>query len=887
MHIKVILSFLIIFLMLGCESRSSKYSTTSTKDTTPPTLTLKGSKKIILPINSDYKEPGFIAFDDVDKDLTSKVEINSTLDLTKVGKYKIVYSIKDSSNNQTTKVREVWVTTYAHARLGALSDAKVEIYEVEPNSLKLIAKETTSSSENLEDIGVFDTHAYDLNSSKIYLFKVSNGVDWDSNNDGIKDEIGTINSGSIMAIATKEQIERVANSFNVTLLSSLSFNLVKKEIKYNFLNTLAKLEESANTLLNSSYEELLEFNPIDYRDIPFSQVRENFLNYVELIHKNKNLALNLTPKITNIATYDFARALTKIENSIYLADGDGGVSVIDLESKEITKNIKTKDFARRVILNSTQEFAFVADSKAGFSIIDLNLQKVIANIPTYEDNTSSLDYDARDVILNSSEDLAYIAASKKGIMVVDISNINNPKLVKYIKTIDSAYHLELLDENRALVADGRGGVLVINLDTNETISRFDTYGIANNFTLNATKDRIYIADGYKGVVIADISDIENILYLNHVDTPDYASKIVLNRDETTAYVADRKSNIQIINLNDEKPYIINSIATPYRSYDLALSSKEDIAYVATGVNGLEIVAINYLENPAILSEVSSDYKAYSIAKKDNYLYVNQGYKGLEIIDASNPLNLEFISSFDTNGFAINSAIEDSTLYLANGKGGLVKVDISNNLNLNIVDNLPTNNFTYDVAIIPNSNYLLVSDSNKSVNLVDKESLKIINSLTTSNKAGNITLSKDGKTAYVAVGENGVDVIKIDDNNLTKLSTINLQRYIKSITLNRDEDIAYLVGEDGVVTIYDLKEDNILANLSVGGFSNYASLSSDESYLYVADSNNKIAVINLQNYEPLGEITLKSSANYILIEDNIAYIANTYAGVVDIDLELLK
>lgn len=77
-------------------------------DTTPPEITLTG-ETIEIYQNEDYKEPGFSATDNYDKDITSKVKINNNIDKTKTGEYIITYSVKDSSKNKTEVTRKVIV----------------------------------------------------------------------------------------------------------------------------------------------------------------------------------------------------------------------------------------------------------------------------------------------------------------------------------------------------------------------------------------------------------------------------------------------------------------------------------------------------------------------------------------------------------------------------------------------------------------------------------------------------------------------------------------------------------------------------------------------------------------------------------------------------------
>ncbi len=77
------------------------------KDTTAPVLTLLGNETITLPAGVDYLEPGFAAVDNVDGDITNKVQMQGAIDVYTPGTYTITYTVTDNSNNTTTVVRTV------------------------------------------------------------------------------------------------------------------------------------------------------------------------------------------------------------------------------------------------------------------------------------------------------------------------------------------------------------------------------------------------------------------------------------------------------------------------------------------------------------------------------------------------------------------------------------------------------------------------------------------------------------------------------------------------------------------------------------------------------------------------------------------------------------
>lgn len=78
-------------------------------DKTKPTIRLLGKKNVITFVDNEYVEEGFSAIDNYDGDLSAKVTINSNVDVSKEGKYKITYSLKDASGNTSKAIRNVIV----------------------------------------------------------------------------------------------------------------------------------------------------------------------------------------------------------------------------------------------------------------------------------------------------------------------------------------------------------------------------------------------------------------------------------------------------------------------------------------------------------------------------------------------------------------------------------------------------------------------------------------------------------------------------------------------------------------------------------------------------------------------------------------------------------
>lgn len=78
-------------------------------DPIPPEIKLLGDGDIIIAVGGVFKEPGYIASDNVDGLLTDKVSIGGGVNTAKEGEYTLTYSVTDGYNNTVTVKRAVTV----------------------------------------------------------------------------------------------------------------------------------------------------------------------------------------------------------------------------------------------------------------------------------------------------------------------------------------------------------------------------------------------------------------------------------------------------------------------------------------------------------------------------------------------------------------------------------------------------------------------------------------------------------------------------------------------------------------------------------------------------------------------------------------------------------
>ena len=78
-------------------------------DRMAPDLTLVGDATINIPAGQEFLDPGATAVDDIDGDISDKIEVSGSIDSSEVGTHTISYRVADRAGNSTSVVRTVIV----------------------------------------------------------------------------------------------------------------------------------------------------------------------------------------------------------------------------------------------------------------------------------------------------------------------------------------------------------------------------------------------------------------------------------------------------------------------------------------------------------------------------------------------------------------------------------------------------------------------------------------------------------------------------------------------------------------------------------------------------------------------------------------------------------
>jgi len=113
-------------------------------DLSVPVITLVGNTSMTVNLNASFTDPGYIATDNVDGDITSKVVVTGTVNTASLGTYTLSYSVVDTAgNNALIAIRQVTV-----------QDASAPVI-VAPNNITVAAEDANGTPATEAAIATF------------------------------------------------------------------------------------------------------------------------------------------------------------------------------------------------------------------------------------------------------------------------------------------------------------------------------------------------------------------------------------------------------------------------------------------------------------------------------------------------------------------------------------------------------------------------------------------------------------------------------------------------------------------------------------------------------------------------------------------------------------
>lgn len=252
----------------------------------------------------------------------------------------------------------------------------------------------------------------------------------------------------------------------------------------------------------------------------------------------------------------------------------------------------------------------------------------------------------------AKENFLYVSTFYSGVVSIDISNPIDPVVIDNVyrssNSIRSTFSITII--NNSVCAANATGLLVVDISNPNDLSEqtfFPTSDACMALVLN--DNYAFVASGYTGLWILDISDLKNIKTISNTLLEGYSIDIII--EDSTAFIMNydistgdsENRGLWIVDITDiAQPQILNHhIGITPRSIDThhfsSIAYKNKILVLTSSAyprsdSTLEFIDVSDLENPKTLSIYRSSYWAYFAAILDTLVIVAAADSGIRIIN---------------------------------------------------------------------------------------------------------------------------------------------------------------------------------------------------------------------------------------------------------------
>ncbi|GEM_PF-4802664 len=132
------------------KTTTTKKITPVPKPSSPPSITLYGSRTVTINVGTSYKDPGYSARDSLGNDITSRVRVTSNVNSNATGTYYVSYSVTDSNGNSASTTRTVVVkSTYVELKGLSLTPNSVTLSVGGTQRLTVYFNPTNATNKNV------------------------------------------------------------------------------------------------------------------------------------------------------------------------------------------------------------------------------------------------------------------------------------------------------------------------------------------------------------------------------------------------------------------------------------------------------------------------------------------------------------------------------------------------------------------------------------------------------------------------------------------------------------------------------------------------------------------------------------------------------------------
>lgn len=358
----------------------------------------------------------------------------------------------------------------------------------------------------------------------------------------------------------------------------------------------------------------------------------------------------------------FARRLAKKENRVYIANGSGGLAVVDVTNPEDAKplnGITELEHVEDVHIKGDR--LFFSDKVEGVYAANIVNRDTLEFL--YNDKTFAY---ISDVAVNDS--IAFLVDWKYGLRIVDISNPAFPLEINRLPSPGEQHALYLTGDSLYVSSD-RDGLWLYDVSDPMHIKKRHVLDKYIAMYARVSGNYLYLCTRGLGVRIYDIRSWREVGSFITDSSVKTVNEVIIR--EPYAYATTHGYYVRIYDISHkDQPQFVNKFTTRGASYlrDVALDG--DLAYTVANLYGMEVFNIADPYNVYKVSEADHMREFSAIIIQDHYAYLLKELAGLGIYDISDTSAYPYVGEYETVFTSYDFRVKKDTVYLADGYDGL-------------------------------------------------------------------------------------------------------------------------------------------------------------------------------------------------------------------------
>jgi len=473
-------------------------------------------------------------------------------------------------------------------------------------------------------------------------------------------------------------------------------------------------------------------------------------------------------EIGSVSIPGIGRRLEKKDNILYIACTAGGLATVDVSNPAQPKQLDVMFFdsagkAGEVFdVTLYGDYAYVADYRTGLYIVDIKDPSnliLVSSFTYFENQDDPYPYD-----LFISGTYLYLSCEHDGLYIFDITNPLQISVQSHFRgpeNVGNQFFQSYREGNILYIAGGVAGLVIVDVTDIKNPVYINNIDSQYGGVLSTAKvgNFVYLCTEFTDFYKIDVSDFQNLKQVESFPL-DGNHSLGLSNEGNYVFLANSNYGIRIFDVSG--PVISQAGALISLGRVIDCQGNGTYAYVAAGKNGMQIYDVSNPPKPALVSKTVLAGYANGLFVQDDLVYVaellaeGQSSGGfLEIVDASSPTAPAVLGKIDLEGEPFDVIVAGNRAYVVCQTKGVAVVDVSNPSAPALLSNFDTHGVSYQSALLWDR-FLAVADGLQAFTLLDAQEPSFIQRVAGGYDIGNVQDCALWDTSlFLPAGANGV------------------------------------------------------------------------------------------------------------------------------------